>query len=145
METDNKERIPSRPVHPGEILWEELKERKIKQKDFARQIALQPTYLSEIIRGKRDLNESVAYKIEAALGVPYYFWMNLQNSYTYNKLQLQKRREAEKAAKAEGPKEKRITVPCDTYAKVAEKAAKAGLSVNAFVKRLLDNAVASVL
>ncbi|MCC8115150.1 MAG: HigA family addiction module antidote protein [Bacteroidales bacterium] len=94
---NTEEKIPSHLTHPGEVLWEELKERKIKQKDFARQIALPLTYLREIIRGKRDINEPIAYKIEAALGVPYYIWLNLQNSYTYNKLQLQKRREAEKA------------------------------------------------
>lgn len=37
---------------------EELRERGIKQKDFAKQIGMQATHLSEFIRGKRNLNGS---------------------------------------------------------------------------------------
>ena len=53
---------------------EELRERGIKQKDFAKQIGMQATHLSEFIRGKRNLNDDLAMKLENHLGIPYKTW-----------------------------------------------------------------------
>lgn len=63
------------PVHPGEILKEELKERKIKQKDFAKEIGMQPSHLNEILHGKRDINNDIALKLEEALGIDAGDWL----------------------------------------------------------------------
>lgn len=68
-------------VHPGYILGMELKERGLSQKKFAEQIAIQPSHLSEVIKGKRSFNERLAGKIEEALGIPSQHWMQLQISY----------------------------------------------------------------
>lgn len=84
METKGKRLVPARAVHPGEVLREELKERGFKQKDFAKMIGVQPTHLSEFINGKRNLNESLALKLEQALGISYKNWMNLHNGYVYD-------------------------------------------------------------
>lgn len=59
MATKNDRRVPARAVHPGEILGEELKERGIKQKEFAQMIDVQPTHLNEFIKGKRNMNEDL--------------------------------------------------------------------------------------
>ena len=56
--------------HPGLIIKAELKSRKISQKDFAGMVGMQPSHLSEIIKGKRDVSNSAAEKIEKALGLP---------------------------------------------------------------------------
>ncbi len=45
MATNNKRLTPFKPTHPGEILREELRERGIRQKDFAEQIGMQATHL----------------------------------------------------------------------------------------------------
>lgn len=84
MATRGDHPIPVRAVHPGEILREELQERGLRQKDFAQQIGVQPTHLNAFIKGKRNLNEGLAMKLEAHLGIPFKVWMNLHNSYTYD-------------------------------------------------------------
>ena len=51
-------------IHPGSILKEELKERGISQKNFAKEIEMQPSHLNEIIKGKRSITKQVADKFE---------------------------------------------------------------------------------
>ncbi len=83
METNDNRLIPFKATHPGEILKEELLERGIKQKDFAAEIGMQASHLNAFIKGKRDMNESLAIKLEKHLDIPYNVWMNLHNSYIY--------------------------------------------------------------
>jgi|WetSurMetagenome_2_1015567.scaffolds.fasta_scaffold185891_1 HTH-type transcriptional regulator / antitoxin HigA len=83
--------IPFMAIHPGSILREELKERGLKQKNFAEMIGMQTTHLSELVNGKRGISEAVAEKLEDALGIPSLEWMKLQNQYNYDKKLLQKK------------------------------------------------------
>lgn len=85
METRNSRLAPARAVHPGEILREELRERGITQKDFARAIGMQATHLSEFINGRRNLNEDLAMRLEARLGIPFKTWMSLRSGYIYER------------------------------------------------------------
>ncbi len=57
------------PVHPGEILKEELQARGISQKKIAQITEVPYTMLNEILNGKRQLSAEVALMFEAALGV----------------------------------------------------------------------------
>lgn len=68
-------------IHPGSILGMELKQRGFSQKKFAAQIDIQPSHLSEVIRGKRSFNRALADKLEAAIGIPSQHWMQLQMRY----------------------------------------------------------------
>ena len=70
-------------IHPGTILKEELRERKIKQRELSEQMGMQPSHLSEIVRGKRPMTKTVADKLEAVLGIPSIDWMRLQLAYDY--------------------------------------------------------------
>ncbi len=83
METNKDRLAPFKPTHPGEILKEELKERGIKQKDFATLIGMQASHLNAFIKGKRNLNENLAIKLEEHLGIPYTVWMDLHSGYIY--------------------------------------------------------------
>ena len=76
---------PFEPTHPGELLIEELKARKITQAMFAQKIGVKPSYLNEIIKGKRGVNTETALLLEAALGIDAKFWVNLQNEYNLQK------------------------------------------------------------
>ncbi|MBP5390590.1 MAG: HigA family addiction module antidote protein [Bacteroidales bacterium] len=78
-------------VHPGEILQAELKERKIKQKDFAHSIGMQPSHLSALIHGNRSITPEIAAKLEKGLGISASFWKNLQNKYVADCIRLNKR------------------------------------------------------
>ena len=98
MATRSNRLVPARAIHPGEILREELQERGIKQKDFAQSIGVQATHLNEFIKGKRNLNEDLAMKLESQLGVPYKTWMNLHNGYMYECKALDEKRTEEQYA-----------------------------------------------
>ena len=72
-------------VHPGEILQEELKERHIKQKDFAAAIGMEAPHLSALIHGRRNITSAIAGRLQEALGIPASVWINLQNRYNLDK------------------------------------------------------------
>ena len=98
MATRSNRIVPARAIHPGEILREELQERGIKQKNFAQAIGVQATHLNEFIKGKRNLNEDLAMKLESQLGIPFKTWMNLHNGYMYECKVLDEKRTEEKYA-----------------------------------------------
>lgn len=72
-------------VHPGYIVKMELKARGIKQKDFADDIAIQPSHLSEILKGNRSISSQLAEKIEAVLNIPSAHLRQLQAEYDFKK------------------------------------------------------------
>lgn len=88
---DNDRITGFRAVHPGETLNEELKERGIKQKDFAAQIGILPSHLNELIKGKRSFTVEVSMAIEKALGIPYDFWMRRQYHYEHDLIVIAQR------------------------------------------------------
>lgn len=60
---------PSEPIHPGEILKEEIEYRGISQRKLAAQMDISPTLLNEILNGKRAVSTEYALLFEAALGI----------------------------------------------------------------------------
>lgn len=91
--------IPAKALHPGEVLREELAERGIKQKDFAKQIGVQASHLNEFIKGKRDLNKDLAMKLEEHTSISFNNWMNLQNGYYYDRNAIARREQEEVTAR----------------------------------------------
>lgn len=85
MGTKNETR-PFRPQHPGTILQEELKSRGIKQKVFAQTIGLQPSHLSALLHGARNISPQLAARLENALQIPAHVWLNLQANYNLDTL-----------------------------------------------------------
>lgn len=83
METNkNYEYTPSHPVHPFEILEEELTARGISKKDFALQLGMHPSNFSRLLRSKCDLTVSIALRLEKTLGIPFAHWMKFQEAYS---------------------------------------------------------------
>ena len=78
-------------VLPGDTLQAELKERKIKQKDFALSIGMQPSHLSALIHGTRSITPAIAVKLEKGLGISATFWKNLQNNYNLDIKRIRER------------------------------------------------------
>lgn len=99
MATNTERVTPWIATHPGTILRYELKERGITQKAFAPQIGMSATHLSELINGKRDINASIAFRLEQALGISFQTWINLQSGYDYDRLKIQEREDKESSAK----------------------------------------------
>lgn len=73
--------FPFRPVHPGELLKDELKYRNLSQKSVAKQLGLPYTAFNEILNGKRPVTTDFALFMEAALGVPAYILVGMQTDY----------------------------------------------------------------
>lgn len=91
METRNENSVPFKAVHPGGILKEELKSRGIKQVDFARRIGMQPSHLSALLNGKRNISPELAGKLEKELDIPATMWLSLQDKYELDKNEISKR------------------------------------------------------
>lgn len=72
---------PSVPIHPGEMLKDELQARGLSQRRFASIIGVSYSVLNEILNGKRPVTTEYALKIEAATGIPAYMWLNMQSAY----------------------------------------------------------------
>ena len=69
------------PVHPGEVIKEEMEARNISQREFARQVDMSYTVLNELLNGKRSLSPTNALMFEAALDIPADALMNIQTKY----------------------------------------------------------------
>ena len=67
-----------RPIHPGEILADELRELKVTAAELARQIKVPPNRLSQIINGKRSITGDTALRLGHWFGTSAQFWLNLQ-------------------------------------------------------------------
>jgi addiction module HigA family antidote len=69
------------PIHPGEILADELKEAGVSLTELARQIDVPPNRISEIIRGRRAITGDTALRLGHWFGTNPQFWTNLQTAY----------------------------------------------------------------
>ena len=72
---------PSTPIHPGEILKDELEARGMSQRKFAAVIGVSYSVLNEVVNGKRPITTEYALKFVAATGIPAYIWVNMQSAY----------------------------------------------------------------
>ena len=75
------EKRPSYPIHPGEILADELGELNKSPTELARELHVPPNRISQLIAKKRAMTADTALRLEKWLGVSAAFWMNLQKRY----------------------------------------------------------------
>jgi antitoxin HigA-1 len=69
------------PIHPGEILADELEEIGISAAELARLIEVPANRVSQIISGKRAITADTALRLAQYFGMSADFWMNLQKTY----------------------------------------------------------------
>ena len=72
---------PSKPIHPGEMIKDEIEYRGISQKALAAEIGLPASVLNEVLNGKRAVTTEYALLLEAALGIEADLWLRLQADY----------------------------------------------------------------
>lgn len=77
------------PIHPGEILGDELEEIGLSAKRLAGVIEVPPNRLYQLLAGKRGMTADTALRLGRYFGMSAGFWMNLQSSY---ELDLARRR-----------------------------------------------------
>ncbi len=69
------------PIHPGEILTDELEALSLSANKFATALHVPPNRISEILRGRRGLTADTALRLARYFGTTAQFWMNLQVAY----------------------------------------------------------------
>ena len=69
------------PIHPGEVLSDELEEIGLSAKQLADLIETPPNRLSQILAGKRSVTAETALRLERYFGMSADFWMSLRTSY----------------------------------------------------------------
>ena len=72
---------PLYPIHPGEILADELTELNKSPTELARELHVPANRISQLVAGKRAMTADTALRLERWLGVSAAFWMNLQKRY----------------------------------------------------------------
>lgn len=72
---------PIYPIHPGEVLAEQLEDLEMTAAELARELHVPANRLYQLIAGKRAMTAETALRLEQWLGVSADFWMNLQKTY----------------------------------------------------------------
>lgn len=94
-------RLP--PVHPGEILREDLMDPLgLSINGLARNLRVPVTRMSEIVNGRRSVTADTALRLARYFGSSPQFWMNLQAAYD---LDLVARASAERIERDVHPRE----------------------------------------
>lgn len=73
--------IPTNPIHPGEMIKEEIESRGITQKQLSEQTGISYTVINEIINKKRAVTIEYALLLEAALGIEAGIWIRTQTDF----------------------------------------------------------------
>ena len=69
------------PIHPGEILADELGEINLSKAELARTIEVPANRITQIIAGKCVISADTALRLGQYFGTSADFWMNLQKAY----------------------------------------------------------------
>ena len=69
------------PIHPGEVLADELKEINISAAELARTLDVPANRISQIVAGKRAITADTALRLGRYFGTSPDLWMNLQKTY----------------------------------------------------------------
>ncbi len=75
--------ICQRPIHPGELLKEEVEERKLSQRKLAEGMGISYKVLNDILNCRRPLTAQTAMLFEAALGISASLLMRMQREEMY--------------------------------------------------------------
>ena len=69
------------PIHPGEILREELELLELSAAEFARQLHVPTNRITGILNEKRAVSADTALRLGHWFGTSAEFWLNLQKLY----------------------------------------------------------------
>jgi HTH-type transcriptional regulator/antitoxin HigA len=72
-------------------LADEIKARGISQKELASNLGVLPSFLNEILKGKRSITADFAILLENMLDIPAEYWMRFQSNYDIDKTGIKER------------------------------------------------------
>ena len=96
-------RLP--PVHPGEVLREDLMTPLgLSINGLARDLRVPVTRMSEIVNGRRSITADTALRLARYFAMTPQFWMNLQAAYDSIWLRARRRTESNETCIRERPR-----------------------------------------
>ena len=69
------------PIHPGEVLAEDLEALDMSAAELARQLKVPTNRVTEILNGQRAITVDTALRLAHFFGTSAQFWLNLQSLY----------------------------------------------------------------
>ena len=69
------------PIHPGEVLAEDLAALRMSAAQLARQLRVPTNRITEILNGRRAITGDTALRLAHFFGTSAQFWLNLQTLY----------------------------------------------------------------
>lgn len=78
-----------RPVHPGEILGEELDELGLSANAMAKDLGVPANRISAILKGQRGVTADTALRLSHYFGMTPQFWLNLQKTFELRTAEIQ--------------------------------------------------------
>ena len=69
------------PIHPGEILRDELEEIGMKAVELAKRLGVPDNRIYQILHGQRSITADTALRLGKFFGTGPEFWLNLQQAY----------------------------------------------------------------
>ena len=88
-----------RPVHPGEILREEMEELEMSARAMAEALNVPANRVSAILNGTRGITADTALRLSRYLGTTPEVWMNLQKNYELRSAEIEAGKDIEKQIK----------------------------------------------
>jgi addiction module HigA family antidote len=79
MYSRQKDGLP--PIHPGEILGDELVELGLSASEFGRRLAVPHNRITAILKGQRAITADTALRLGRFFGMPAKVWLDLQQAY----------------------------------------------------------------
>ena len=77
--TAGRRRLP--PIHPGEIVFEDLQDLGVSLNELARALRVPMNRISAIVNGRRAITADTAMRLARYFGTSPQYWMNLQTAY----------------------------------------------------------------
>lgn len=78
-----------RPVHPGEILGEELQELGMSANALAKVLDVPTNRITAILNGQRGITADTALRLSRYFGTSPQLWQNLQNAYELRLVEIE--------------------------------------------------------
>lgn len=108
--------MPRTPIHPGEILADELhrgtEDTGLSAKKLADVIDVPPNRLYQLIAGKRSMTADSALRLGQYFGMAADLWMNLQSAYELDLARQENGKEIQRIPKRSETAEPRLKKRC---------------------------------
>ena len=88
-----------RPIHPGEILKDELEERGLSANALSKALGVPANRITAILRGQRSVTADTALRLARVFGTTPQFWLNMQQSYELRRAEIEAGREITKSVR----------------------------------------------